>query len=109
MREVSFTTRYPHGNEVDLDSKSSLKTGSSLFPRTIPRILTTGTDTPAPALPGDLEDVADALDPAWRDATYKRYEFENGDVAYWSTGRGHLWPFYTRTAQGHAVLVSWNQ
>lgn len=109
VRETVYSRRYPNGHEVDLDGKSSLKTGASLFPRTIPRLLTAGQDVPAPALPADLEDVADAFDPTWRDATYKRYDFENGDLVYWSVGRGHLWPFYSRTSQGHAVLVSWNQ
>ncbi len=108
ISETVYSRNYPNGRTVELDQKSQLKTGASLFPRTIPRILTSGVDTVAPELPADLAAIADSRDASWRDATYKMYEFDNGDVTYWSVGRGQLWPFYSKTRSAEAVLVGWN-
>ena len=109
VAEKVFNRRYPHGKRVRLDSKASLKTGGSIFPRTIPRLLVEGAlDYPAPDLPADLEDVVDSMSPSWRDTAYKRFDFENGDVLYWAQERGQYWPFYVKTSQGEGVLVSWN-
>ncbi|MGM0574246.1 MAG: hypothetical protein ACQEXJ_00745 [Myxococcota bacterium] len=109
IAETIYDRNHPHGKRVRLDGESSLGAGASLYPRTIPRLLVEGAvDAPAPDLPVDLADVADAMDPAWRDATYQKYVFDNGDVVYWPRGRGHLWPFFVRTSQGAGVLVSWN-
>ncbi|MCB9786861.1 MAG: hypothetical protein H6744_09230 [Deltaproteobacteria bacterium] len=109
VSEVLYSRRAPHGKRVRLDGKSSLQTGASLFPHTIPRVLAAGAvDAVAPELPADLADVVDAMDSGWRDAAYRRYTFDNGDVVYWAVQRGQLWPFYAHTRQGHAALVAWN-
>lgn len=107
--EKLFNREYPHGKLVHLDQKSSLQMGASLFPRTIPRLLVSGAvDAPAPELPADLEDIADAMVDGWRTRTYKRYTFDNGDLAYWTQDSDQYWPFYVRNVQGHGVLVGWN-
>ncbi len=107
--EVLYGREYPNGKLVHLDQKSSLQMGASLFPRTIPRLLVNGAvDAPAPELPEDLADIADAMADGWRDRTYKRYTFDNGDLAYWSQDRDEYWPFFVRNAQGFGVLVGYN-
>lgn len=109
VRETVFTRDYPHGKTVELDTKSSLKTGASLYPRTIPRLLVANqVDAPAPTLPADLKDIADAVVPGWDAATYLKVTLDNGDVVYWGKDDGRLWPFFTATADGAGLLVSYN-
>ncbi len=108
VRETVYSRDYPHGKTVELDTKSSLKTGASLYPRTIPRLLVAHqVDAPAPALPADLKDIADAVVPGWDAETYLKVTFDNGDVVYWGKGDGRLWPFFTATADGAGLLVSY--
>lgn len=107
--EIYYNKNYPHGKRTRLDTRSSLKQGASIFPRTVPRLLVEGAvEAPAPTLPADLADVVDAYGVGWRDATYKRYTFDNGDIVYWAQSSGKYWPFYVRTSQGVGVLVKWN-
>lgn len=109
MTEKVYTRRYPNGKRVRLDSKSSLRTGASVFPRTIPRLMVSSSfDAPAPTLPSDLRDAVDLMDPSWSSTAYKKVIFENGDVVYWAQGREQYWPFYVKTRQGEGVLVSWD-
>jgi hypothetical protein len=109
IRETVFTSDYPNGKTVELDSASSLTTGGSTYPRTIPRLLAAGgIDAPAPSLPVDLMDIADAMNPTWAEQSYKKYVFDNGDQVYWTKGNGDLWPFYVRTQRGEGVLVRFN-
>jgi len=109
VRETVYSNDYPHGKSLELDSRASLTTGGSVFPRTVPRLLAAGgVPSAAPELPADLADIAESYDPAWGEATYVRYAFDNGDVAYWSRDRGHYWPFYVVTQGTASVLVKWN-
>ena len=109
VSETITSRRYPNGKRVELDSKSSLRMGASIFPRTIPRLLVSGsTEGPAPEVPADLQDVLDALNPTWSVGTYRRYTFDNGDVVYWARDREQYWPFYVQNRQGEGVLVRWN-
>jgi hypothetical protein len=108
MRETVHSRRYPNGRQVELDSKSSLKTGASIFPRMIPRLLVSGSvAATAPELPADLRDVADQMVPGWESVLYQKYRFQNGDLVYWAADSGQLWPFYTRTRAGEGLLVAW--
>jgi hypothetical protein len=110
VRETVYSRDYPNGKDVEFDGKSSLKTGGSVFPRTIPRVLVSGqVDAPAPSLPADLADVVDAMDPAWASRTYGKTTFDNDDVVYWAKGQGHYWPFFVQTSEGVGVLVSYEQ
>ena len=109
IRETTFSNDYPNGKTVALDSTESLHTGASLYPRTIPRLLVNGgVAAPAPELPGDLADVADAAVPGWRTEAYLKYSFPNGDVVYWAKDKNWLWPFFTQNAAAVTLLVSWN-
>lgn len=109
IRETVWSNDYPHGKTIELDSTASLKTGASLYPRTIPRLLVNGgVASPAPELPGDLADVADAAVPGWRSKAYLKYSFDNGDVVYWAKDENWLWPFYTSNASAVTLLVKWN-
>lgn len=109
IRETVFNRDYPNGKRIELDSKASLRTGASLFPRTIPRVLREGgIDSPAPELPVDLRDVADVMVPGWESASYVKYSFDNGDTVFWKKDSGEYWPFYTETRHSRALLVSWN-
>lgn len=109
IRETTFSNDYPNGKEVELVGTESLTTGASLYPRTIPRLLVQGAvPAPAPALPSDLADVADAEVPGWQSKSYLKYVFDNGDVVYWARDEGWLWPFYTENANAATVLVRWN-
>ncbi len=108
VEEVTFNRDYPNGKTIRLDAKSNLKTGASVFPRTIPRLLVNGgIDSPAPELPADLRDVVDAMMPSWSSMTYLKYVFDNGDTVYWAKEGDILWPFYVETTRGAGVLVSW--
>jgi hypothetical protein len=110
MRETVYSRRYPNGKSVELDPRASLQTGASVFPKTLPRLLVSGSvAAPAPDLPADLRDVADQLQAGWDSALYKKHLFGNGDVVYWTVDQGQYWPFYTRTRAGESLLVAWNQ
>lgn len=110
MHEKVFSRRYPNGMHSELDPKASLRTGASVFPKTIPRLLVHGAvAAPAPELPEDLRDIADALRTGWDKALYKKLVFGNGDVVYWTVDGDEYWPFYTRTRAGEGLLVAWNQ
>jgi len=109
VSETVFTVDYPNGKDIELDGKSSLRTGASIFPRTIPRVLVANqVDSPAPEVVADLKDIVDAMDPDWGSRQYIRVNFDNGDVVYWTRGADQFWPFYVETAQGAGVLVSYN-
>jgi hypothetical protein len=108
-RETTYSNDYPNGKTIELDTTESLRTGASLYPRTIPRLLVAGgVASPAPALPSDLADVADAEVPGWQSKSYLKYVFDNGDLVYWANDEGWLWPFYTQNAQAVTLLVRWN-
>ncbi len=110
LRETVYSRRYPNGKSVTLDPRASLRTGASVFPKTVPRLLVSGSvAAPAPELPADLRDIADQLQSGWDSALYKKHLFDNGDVVYWTVDEGHYWPFYTRTRAGEGLLVAWNQ
>lgn len=108
MSETVRSRRYPNGRRVELDGVSSLKTGASVFPRTVPRLLVSGSvAAPAPPLPEDLRDIADLMTPGWDEALYKKLVFSNGDVVYWAADGETYWPFYTRSRDGEGILVAW--
>lgn len=110
MRETVYSRRYPNGKSAELDPRASLQTGASVFPKTIPRLLVSGSvAAPAPELPADLRDIADQLQVGWDSALYRKHLFGNGDVVYWTVDKGQYWPFYTRTRAGEGLLVAWNQ
>jgi hypothetical protein len=131
VSETIYSRRYPNGRKVELDHKSRLKTGSSAFPHTIPRVLVNETGYINGAeiqLSPELEALANATRPGWRNEVYFVFTFntaemwvdEEGvikldvnfigepagyrDVVYWAIG--DLWPFYVRNDQGAGVLVS---
>ena len=109
IRETTYSADYPNGKTIELDATESLHTGASLFPRTVPRLLVNGgVPSPAPELPGDLRDVADAVVPDWGSKTYIKYSFANGDVVYWAKDGNWLWPFFTQNAAASTLLVAWN-
>ena len=99
-----FSREYPHGRTVRAPSKANFAVGSSLFPVNVPRLLVNAPKVVAPVLSADLQVVANALVPGWRDKSYNRYDFENGDVVFWGTG--DLWPFYVENQQGAGLLVN---
>lgn len=104
--ETYYNTEYPHGRSVEVDQESSLSgldRGSSTFPHTVPRVLTTSVESAAPAMTPELEAIADATVPGWRGATYLKYEFANGDLVFWA--KGQLWPFFVDSVQGYGLLV----
>lgn len=103
IEETIFNAEYPDGYTVEVNQKSSLNTGSSVYPHSIPRILVQGSGSAAPEVPADLADILAVFDPGWASRTYERYDFDNGDVVFWA--RGDLWPFFIRTGQGVGVLV----
>jgi len=104
--ETFYNAEYPHGRTIEVDSESSLSgldQGSTLFPHTVPRILTQATASTAPVMTAELEKAADAVLPGWRAASYLKYTFENGDVVFWMNGQ--VWPFFVDGAQGYGLLV----
>ncbi len=103
IEETIFNPEYPDGYTVEVNQKSSLNTGSSVYPHTIPRILVQGSGAAVPEVPPDLADILAVFDPGWQSRTFQRYDFENGDLVFWA--KGDLWPFYIRTSQGVGVLV----
>lgn len=103
IEETLFNSEYPDGYTVEVNQQSSLNTGSSVYPHTIPRILVQGSGSAAPEVPPDLADILAVFDPGWASRTFQRYDFDNGDVVFWA--RGDLWPFFVRTAQGVGVLI----
>lgn len=104
LTETFYNTEYPNGNTVEVTQKSSLNTGSSLYPHTVPRALINGAkNAPPPPLPPDLEDIASYFVPDYKDRVYFKFDFDNGDLVYWA--KGSLWPFYVATAQGEGILV----
>ncbi len=103
IEETIYNSEYPDGYTVEVNQKSSLSTGSSVYPHTIPRILVQGSGSAAPEVPADLADILTTFDPGWAGRTFERYDFDNGDVVYWA--RGDLWPFFIRTSQGVGVLI----
>jgi hypothetical protein len=109
VSETLFNAEYPHGKTIQVDKESSLSgldSGSSLFPHMVPRVLTVGADSSAPAMTPELEAAADALAPGWRGDTYRKFEFSNGDVVFWA--KGALWPFYMDSQQGYGLLAGQN-
>jgi len=103
IEETLFNSEYPDGYDVEVNQKSSLNTGSSVYPHTIPRILVSGSGSGLPPVPPDLADILAVFAPTWDQRTFQKYEFDNGDVVFWA--RGDLWPFYVRTSQGEGVLI----
>jgi hypothetical protein len=110
VREIFYNRQYPHGKMVEVDKESSLSaldSGSNLYPHMVPRVLTTGdtvkgTDI-APLMTPEMEAIANELAAGWLNDDYTRYEFANGDVAFWAKGK--LWPFYMNSQQGYGLLV----
>ncbi len=107
ISETLYSNLYPNGQVTFNDLKSSLKTGSNLFPKTIPRVYATkGAEAPI-ALPAELDSVAQQVDQHYTKQTYKHYSFDDtGDQVYWRDG--DVWPFYVRTSEGEGVLVRMN-
>lgn len=114
VAETLYTRQHPNGLRVEVDQVSRLQTGSSLFPHTVPRVLTTANkafgDDFAAAMSPDVAAAADAFAPGWRARVYNRYSFDGqgeaagqGDVVYWA--KGDMWPFYVKTEQGEGVLI----
>lgn len=103
IEETLFNSEYPDGYTVEVNQKSSLNTGSSVYPHTIPRLLVQGSGSATPEVPADLADILAVFDPGWAGRTFERYDFDNGDVVFWA--RGDLWPFFIRTGQGVGVLI----
>lgn len=103
IEETIYNSEYPNGYTVEVNQKSSLNTGSSVYPHSIPRILVQGSGTGAPEVPPDLADILAVFHPTWTEREFQRYDFDNGDVVYWA--KGDLWPFFIRTSQGVGVLV----
>lgn len=103
IEETIFNSEYPDGYTVEVNQKSSLNSGSSVYPHTIPRILVQGSGAGVPEVPADLADILAVFRPDWASREYQRYDFDNGDVVYWA--RGDLWPFFIRTSQGVGVLI----
>lgn len=99
-----FGRDYPNGRTVAAPSKGALALGDSIFPVNVPRLLVGGADVVAPTLPQELANLADSLLPGWRDRTFKKYTFDNGDVVYWE--KGYLWPFYVENSQGRGLLLN---
>jgi len=115
VAETLYNRQYPHGKRIEVDTKSRLQTGSSLFPHTVPRALVQPGYQPGAAveMAPQVEAAADAFVPGWRDRVYRKYTFDDvgelagrGDVVYWV--EGELWPFYVRTDQGEGVLVAFD-
>jgi hypothetical protein len=112
VSETIFTKDYPNGKRIALSTKSRLKTGSSIFPHTVPRALVNPGYTPGinVELTPELASAADAFDPMWRERVYLTYRFNQvgeeegrGDLVYWA--KGFRWPFYVQTDQGAGVLL----
>ena len=112
VSETMFTREYPNGKRIPLSTKSRLKTGSSIFPHTVPRALLNPGYTPGQSieLSPELTSAADAFDPKWRERVYLTYRFDDvgeaegrGDLVYWA--QGFQWPFYVKTDQGAGVLL----
>ena len=107
LRETFFNRQYPHGKVIEVEkisALSGLESGPSLFPHVVPRVLVADAADAAPAMTPELEAIADAQSAGWRDASYRKYEFANGDLVYWA--KGQVWPFYMDTQQGFGLLVS---
>ena len=107
LREIYYNRQYPNGKTIEVDQESSLSgldSGSNLFPHTVPRVLTSGADSEAPAMTPELEAIADAQLPDWRTAKYRKFQFANGDLVFWAEGA--LWPFFVDSQQGYGLLVS---
>ncbi|MBM4353017.1 MAG: hypothetical protein FJ109_04360 [Deltaproteobacteria bacterium] len=106
MWETFYNQEYPNGKYIEVDSESSLSgldSGAGLFPHNVPRVLTQGLDSAAPSMTFELEAAADAMVPGWRQATYRKFQFANGDVVYWAAGA--LWPFFVDCQTGYGLLV----
>jgi len=115
VSETIFTRSYPNGKRIKLTHKSRLRTGSSIFPHTIPRALVSPGYTPGAdlKLSAELEAAADAYVPEWRQQVYFTFRFDGvgeeegqNDLVYWAAG--DLWPFYIETEQGAGLLLGFN-
>jgi hypothetical protein len=107
ISETMYSRLYPNGQVVFNDLKSSLKTGSNLFPKTIPRVYANKGAEGTPELPAELNNVAQQMDPNFTKQTYRHYSFDDtGDQVYWRDG--DVWPFYVRTLEGEGVLIRQN-
>ena len=107
VRETFFNREYPHGKTIEVDKESSLsalESGSNLFPHTVPRVLVAAPAGEVPVMTAELEAIADAKVPGWRNDSYMKYGFPNGDVVYWATGKP--WPFYVDSQQGYGLLIN---
>ncbi|MFT7622922.1 MAG: hypothetical protein ACI9WU_002097 [Myxococcota bacterium] len=100
-----FDRQYPNGHTVQAPRNSALSLTDSIFPVNVPRLLRGSASVIGSEvhLPQDLEVIANSLDATWRDRSYKRFAFENGDIVYWA--KGYLWPFYIENAQGRGLLI----
>ena len=107
ISETLFSNLYPNGQVVFNDLESSLKTGSNLFPKTIPRIYAHQGSEGTPELAQELNDVAQQTYPDFAKQTYRHFSFDDtGDEVYWRDG--DVWPFYVRTLEGEGVLIRQN-
>jgi hypothetical protein len=107
LSETFYNREYPHGKRIEVDhvsSLSGLESGSSLYPHVVPRVLTAGATGDAPAMTAELEAIADDAIPGWRELSFRKYEFANGDLVFWA--QGQLWPFYVDCKQGYGLLIS---
>ena len=112
ISETLYSKEYPNGKRIPLAGKSRLRTGSSIFPHSIPRALVAPTYVLGKSIEisPELETVLDVTNPDWREKTYLSYRFEGlgevesqGDKVYWEPGT--LWPFLIETDQGTGVLL----
>ena len=98
-----FNREYPHGRTVLAPTLAALTIADSVFPVNVPRLLVNAPDVIAPELPAALADLSAALGLGFENKTFKKFDFDNGDVVLWEPG--YLWPAYVENAQGRGLLL----